>query len=175
MPSRRRKTSGGWAEEEVIISDTCGDTMRSWITVCVGAVLFVQPAAAGTIDERVFSAFEALGLDNMSEIGRVPSFAGACRTGELALCNIGIFGIQFDQSALQRGQERLPPVPRRTSSLTVRASSAARRYGGSVAAHCSHAPSGAASRGALDRRRYLEWFAFMSSGCFSLGNEVWRR
>jgi hypothetical protein len=85
MPSRRRKTSGGWAEgEEVIISDKRGDTMRSWITVCVGAVLFVQPAAAGTIDERVFSAFGALCLDNMSEIGRVPSFAGAIGMVELS-------------------------------------------------------------------------------------------
>jgi hypothetical protein len=85
MPSRRRKTSGGWAEgEEVIISDTRGDTMRSWITVCVGAVLFVQPAAAGTIEERVCSAFEALCLDNMREIGRVPSFAGAIGMVELS-------------------------------------------------------------------------------------------
>ena len=66
------------------VSHTRGDTLRSWITVCVGSVLFVQPAAAGPIDERVFSAIEALCLDNMSEIGRVPSFAGVIRMVELS-------------------------------------------------------------------------------------------
>jgi hypothetical protein len=54
------------------------------VTLCLGAVLFVQPAAAGIIDERVFSAFEALCLDNVSEIGRVPSFAGAIGMVELS-------------------------------------------------------------------------------------------
>jgi hypothetical protein len=58
--------------------------MPRWVTLCLGAVLFVQPAAAGIIDERVFSAFEALCLDNMSEIGRVPSFAGAIGMVELS-------------------------------------------------------------------------------------------
>jgi hypothetical protein len=58
--------------------------MPRWVTLCLGAVLFVQPAAAGIIDERVFSAFEALCLDNISEIGRVPSFAGAIGMVELS-------------------------------------------------------------------------------------------
>jgi hypothetical protein len=42
--------------------------MLRLISVCVGAALLVQPAAAGAIDERVFSAFETLCLDNMREI-----------------------------------------------------------------------------------------------------------
>ena len=57
--------------------------MPRWVSLCLGAALFVQPAAAGPIDERVFSAFEALCLDNMNEIGRVPSFASAIGMVEL--------------------------------------------------------------------------------------------
>src|SRR5215475_15137985 len=58
--------------------------MRSWIAVCLGVVLFGSQAAAGPIDERVFAVFEALCLDNMNEIGRVPSFAGAIGMLELS-------------------------------------------------------------------------------------------
>jgi hypothetical protein len=60
-----------------------GIPMPRWVTLCLGVVLFVQPAAADPIDERVFSAFEALCLDNIREIGRVPSFAGAIGMVEL--------------------------------------------------------------------------------------------
>jgi hypothetical protein len=67
-----------------MVSDTRADMLRTCITVCVGAVLFVQPAAAGAIDDRVFSAFKALCLDNMNEIGRVPSFAAAIGMTELS-------------------------------------------------------------------------------------------
>jgi hypothetical protein len=50
--------------------------MLRWI-VCRAAIFLVRSVAAGPIDETVFSAFEALCLDNMNEIGRVPSMADA--------------------------------------------------------------------------------------------------
>jgi hypothetical protein len=57
--------------------------MPRWVILCLGAVLFVQSAAAGQIDERVFAAFEALCLDNMNELGQVSSFARTIGMPEL--------------------------------------------------------------------------------------------
>src|SRR5215831_10046563 len=72
-----------WKAKKVTMRVCGGIAMPRWVTLCLGAVLFVQPAAAGPIDERVFSAFEALCLDNMNDIGRVSSFAGTIGMPEL--------------------------------------------------------------------------------------------